>query len=127
MNKDAKLLAERYYRIVESENIDNTSRSDASTKYTVDNTQKFLPIGQDQAEEEKMNLKSDSIIKKLEPLFMKMKTLIDTCSSKRCKERDIAHLLELMDNPAVKGDLQQLRSAMQEENMESGFNNGLAP
>ena len=126
MKKDYSNILKKYLTILESENISDTFSTQASTKYTVDNTQKFLPIAHDQAEEEKRKPKSHQLREKLKSAFSKLSTLIKVCESDRCSVKHISELIHLMENPEFKNDLHEYKTELQKDNVESGFNSGLA-
>jgi hypothetical protein len=125
MNKDIKNIFKNYKHILENSDISNNmSGGDASTKFHVDHTAKFLPIGQDD-EEKKLN--SHKVYKeKLNEFFTTVKALADLCQSDRCKSSDIGKLLELMDNPAAKADLTEFKNILQLEDQSNGNNSRLS-
>jgi phosphoenolpyruvate carboxylase len=125
MNRDIYNLAQKYLVILEGENISDTYKSQASTKYTTDNMQRFIPIAQDQADEEMNTLASEKIRKKLKTGFSRLKSLIQICESERCTYKQISEMLHLMDDPEFRGDLEQYKTSLQEENRESGLNSSL--
>ena len=99
------------------------SGKDASTKYTTDNTAKFLPMGQDMDEEEKNKLKVDvNIQEQLKPIFDKMKSLMNVCEGKNCSSKEISHLLSMLDSPELKKHLQEFKKYLQLKEQHTGFN-----
>lgn len=126
MNKESKILFERYKAIIENSDISNNmSGSDVSTKYQTDNMARFLPIGQDVDDEEKQ-LESEKLRIKLKELFDSMKGLIDACAKDTCTYKEISRLMDLMNNPEVNKDLEAYKNALQGENQESGANASLS-
>jgi phosphoenolpyruvate carboxylase len=126
MHKDTHNLAKKYLVILEGENISDTYKSHASTKYTTDNMQRFIPIAQDQADEEINKLASEKIREKLKAGFSRLKSLVQACESKTCTYKQISALLHLMNDPEFTGDLETYKTSLQEENRESGLNSSLA-
>jgi len=125
MNKESRELFAKYISIVENSDISNNmSGSDVSTKYQTDNMARFLPIGQDSDEEERQ-LESKKLRIKLKDLFLNIKALVDACGKDTCTYREVGKLLDLMDNPEAKNDLQTLKNALQAEDQESGANASL--
>lgn len=125
INKDTDSIIKRYKVVLEGEDISNTFDGQASTKYTVDNTQKFLPVAQDQAEEEKID-KGKTLHNNIKEPLHKLKSLIDTCLSKNCNYKHISELIYFMDQPQFKKDLEGYKKALQTINMEMGENSTLA-
>jgi hypothetical protein len=116
-------IFKKYLTICESEDISNTFSNQASTKYTTDNTAKFLPVGQDVDDQEKVKQEiPDKIQEKLKTAFSQFKELIKRCEDKNCNSKDIAELLSLMDNPEFKKDLQQLKDVLELKKQEMGVN-----
>lgn len=128
MNRDNKIIFEGYKKILENDNISNNmTGSDVSTKYQVDSMAKFLPIGRDMDnEEEKKMLESEKIKIKLKDFFNSIKSLATVCQKDTVTFKEISHFISLIENPAVKNDLDSLKSALQSENMESGVNASLS-
>jgi hypothetical protein len=121
MNKDIKNIFSSYKSILENTDISNNmSGSDVSTKYTTDNTARFLPIGQD--DEEKKVSKPEAIFNKLSNLFAKLKSLISTVESKTCSSKEVSNLIAYMNDAEVKGDLDQLLRELQLQEQNAGLN-----
>jgi hypothetical protein len=125
MNNDIKNLINKYMVILEGEDISDTFKSQVSTKYTTDNTQKFLPIAQDQAEEEKID-KEKRVRNNIKEPLQKLKSLIDACLSKDCNYKRVSALMHFIDDPQFKKDLELFKNALQTKNMELGGNSTLA-
>lgn len=121
MNKDIINIFNSYKFILENSDISNNmSGSDVSTKYTVDNTARFLPIGQD--DEEKKETKPEAIFNKLSNLFAKLKSLISTVESKTCSSKEVSNLIAYMKDAEVQGDLEELLKELQLEEQNAGLN-----
>lgn len=123
MKSDIKNILNSYIKILENTDISNNmSGKDVSTKYTTDNTARFLPIGQDMDEEEKNIQKSQAIRQKLDSMFSRLKSLLETAEKPSSTGKDISNLLSFMDNPEVKGDLTELLNAIRLEEQNAGVN-----
>ena len=126
MNKDIHILFEKYKSIFENDNISNNmAGSDVSTKFQTDAMARFLPVGQDDEEEKKM-LESEKLRIKMKDLFTSFNALISAASKETVTYKEISKLIEFLDNPQVKGDLEKLKNALQAENIESGANASLS-
>ena len=128
MNNEIRKLARMYSLIRENDNISNNmSGKDVSTKFQVDHTAKFLPVGQDKEsqlgpEEGEIELKRG----KVELLFKTLKSVIDACQSENCSVREVSRLIDLIDDPEARNDLEQYKLALQRDDQESGANSKLA-
>lgn len=121
MNKDSKTIFNNYKKILENSDISNNmSGKDVSTKFTTDHMARFLPIGQD--DEEKKRNPFKEIKHKLNDFFTTVKALVDKCQSNTCNSSDISKLLDIIDNPAVRNDLQELKNMIQLEDQNNGNN-----
>lgn len=116
MNKDEKNLAKSYQKILESINISNNMEQGVSTKY--------YPV-HDMDEEEKYKTNKERILKKLETSFSKIKSLIDSCN-KNCTLSTVSELCDMLEHPALKADLNNLKMTLQEDNVETGENSKLS-
>lgn len=125
MNKDIHSIIKKYMLVLEGEDISDTYKSQASTKFTVDNTQKFLPVAQDQAEEEQID-KNERVKNNVKEPLQKLKSLIDTCLSKECNYKHVSELLHFIEQPQFKKDIELFKNALQTKNMEMGGNSTLA-
>jgi hypothetical protein len=117
MDKDAKHLANSYLKILESTNISNNMTQGTSTKY--------YPTIQDVDEEELSLTEKDKILKKLEPAFSNIKSLIDSCN-KNCTLKIVSELIDSLDRPDFRTDINSLRDKLQESNVETGANSRLS-
>jgi len=127
MNKDIKILFEKYMSILENSDISNNmSGSDVSTKFQTDAMARFLPIGRDTDEEEKKMLESEKLRIKMKDLFTQFSALISAASKETVTYKEVSKLVDFLDNPEVKGDLEKLKNALQAENIESGSNASLS-
>lgn len=131
MNKDTHNIYNSYkagFLLKENEDISNNmSGKDVSTKFQVDHTAKFLPVGQDK---ESMlgpeESESEQLRGKIELLFKTFKTIIDSCQTERCSVREVSKLIDLLDDPEARNDLEQYKLALQKEDQEGGVNAKLA-
>ena len=128
MNKEIYSIAERYSLIKENDNISNNmSGKDVSSKFQVDHTAKFLPVGQDKESQlGPEESESEFMRGKVELLFKTLKGIIDSCQSENCSVREVSKLIDLMDDPEARNDLEQYKLALQKEDQESGVNSKLA-
>lgn len=124
MNKEIKIIFEKYKKVLENSDISNNMSSDVSTKFTTDHMARFLPIGQDDEEQKKNPFKE--LKQNLNDFFTTLKALATACQSDSCKSSDIGKLLELMDNPAAKRDLTNLKNNIQLEDQDNGNNTKLS-
>lgn len=122
MNKDIKTIFENYKKVLENSDISNNmSGKDVSTKFTTDHMARFLPIGQDDEEKQKKDpLKG--LKEKLNNFFTSLKALASACQGKNCKSSDLGKLLDLMNNPEAKTDLNELKNAIQLMDQDNGNN-----
>lgn len=127
MNKDIKIIFEKYIKILENDNISNNmTGSDASTKNQIDHTARFLPIGRDTDEEEKNKmLESEKIRIKLKDFFNSVKSLATICQKDSVTYKELSNFISIINDPAVKNDLDKLKMALQSENVEAGVNASL--
>jgi hypothetical protein len=128
MKKDILEIYKSYIQITESEDISNNmSGKDVSTKFQVDHTAKFLPVGQ---EKENMlgpeETEVEQLRGKIELLFKTFKTIIDSCQTERCSVREVSKLIDLLDDPEARNDLEQYKLALQKEDQDGGVNAKLA-
>lgn len=122
MNSDIKSIFESYKRILENDNISNNmSGKDVSTKFTTDQMSRFTPIAQDEEEKAKLNPHKQLKIK-LKDFFTHIKPLIEIVQSDKCKSSDVSRLLDIMNNPAIKTDLEELKKMLQLEDQDNGNN-----
>lgn len=124
MNKDTKLIYNNYKSILENTDIANNMSSDTSTKFTTDHMARFMPVGQDDEEKKKNPFKE--LKQNLNDFFTSIKALANACQSDSCKSSDIGKLLELMDNPAAKRDLNNLKNNLQLADQNNGNNSKLS-
>jgi hypothetical protein len=103
------------------------SGKDVSTKFQVDHTAKFLPVGQDKENmlgpEEAQDEKARG---KVELAFNALRDAIESCKSENCSVREISRLIDMLDNPELKNDLNQYKIALQKKDQEIGANSKLA-
>jgi hypothetical protein len=125
MDKNINKIAQLYSIIRESESINNNIQTGASTKFAVDHNSRFVPIGQD-IDEEELGLESDKILKDLEPKFAELKSLIEACQGDKKSLQTVSMLADFLDNPDFKGKLNDLKMAVQKENMNNGINTRLS-
>jgi hypothetical protein len=125
MDSNIKNLAKLYQHIKESEDISNNIASGASSRFQMDHNAKFLPIGQDMDEEENIS-KSKRVYDRVKTVFANMKALINACSSENISLPNLSKLIDFMDNPQVRGDLEDLKKTLQGENLENGKNTKLS-
>lgn len=121
MNKDIKTIFENYKKVLENSDISNNMSSDVSTKFTTDHMARFLPIGQDDEEKKKADPLKE-LKNKLNNFFTSLKALANTCQMDSCKSSDIGKLLDLMNNPEAKTDLEELKKAIQLMDQDNGNN-----
>jgi hypothetical protein len=125
MNKDIKVIFENYKKILENSDISNNMSSDVSTKFTTDHMARFLPIGQDDEEKKKRDPLKE-LRNKLNNFFTSLKALASTCQAEGCKSSDIGKLIDLMDNPEARTDLDELKKAIQLIDQDNGSNSKLS-
>jgi hypothetical protein len=125
MNKDIKVIFENYKKILENSDISNNMSSDVSTKFTTDHMARFLPIGQDDEEKKKRDPLKE-LRNKLNNFFTSLKAFASTCQAEGCKSSDIGKLIDLMDNPEARTDLEELKKAIQLMDQDNGNNSKLS-
>lgn len=127
MNKDQKKLASMYLQILK-ENEMQIANPASNNQFQSDGTTKFLPIGQEKEDYLKLpdTKKSDKIKEKLKAGLTTLKSLIETCISEKCRLKDISNLIDLLNNPELKADLDNFKMEIQKENTEEGINARLA-
>lgn len=121
MNKDIKTIFENYKKVLENSDISNNMSSDVSTKFTTDHMARFLPIGQDDEEKKKIDPLKE-LKNKLNNFFTSLKALASACQMESCKSSDIGKLIDLMNNPEAKTDLEEFKKAMQLMDQDNGNN-----
>jgi hypothetical protein len=128
MNNEIYSIAKRYSIIKESENISNNmSGKDVSTRFQTDNTAKFLPVGQDKENALGPEESESELMRgKVELLFKTFKSIIDSCQTENCSVREVSKLIDLLDDPEVRNDLEQYKLALQREDQDNGVNSKLA-
>jgi hypothetical protein len=123
MDRDSKNITKHYLTLLENDNISNNmSGKDVSTKFQVNSIPKFLPVAQEMEEEKMKSLPSEGVRKKLEEYFTGLTSLIKNCESKNCSSKDVSRLIEMLDSPRAKADLNDLKSALQLQDQHSGAN-----
>ena len=123
MNKDIHNLSKKYLIILEGGDISNNmSGKDVSTKFQINSIPKFLPVAQEMEEEKMKSLPSEGVRKKLAEYFAGLTSLIKNCESKNCASKDVSRLIEMLDSPRAKADLNDLKSALQLQDQHSGAN-----
>lgn len=124
MNKDINNIFTKYRIIKESEDISNNmSGKDVSTKYNVDHTAKFLPIGQDIDDEEKKKFEdTEKIQNELKILFDGLKNLITNCEGKNITSKSVSKLISTLDSPEIKKHLNNLLNHLQLKEQDQGLN-----
>jgi len=124
MKNDIQQIYSKYKIIKESEDISNNmSGKDVSTKYNVDHTAKFLPIGQDIDEEEKNKFNDTKKIQdELKIMFDGLKNLITSCEGKNITSKAVSKLLSTLDSPEIKKHLNNLLNHLQLKEQDQGIN-----